>query len=183
MIMRVYAMWNQSKRILYILLFIYVPQVFISFIYQGIYKNSNTYLSGMSQAKLDSHTYPLVSYHLSLQLKLSKLLVLLHATFQSTKAMPHYTYCGAWQFSELFSVLCFWFLLLPQPWSSPSCCIRQPRSGSLTTTCNYLWKMEFFISLRMSSYPLPFITLHYHHILLPMLLSTTCKKKLTTMDF
>ena len=115
MILRVYAMWNQSKRILYILLFIYVPQVFISFIYQGIYKNSNTYLSGMSQAKLDSHTYPLVSYHLSLQLKLSKLLVLLHAIFQSTKAMPHYTYCGAWQFSELFLVLCFWFLLLPQP--------------------------------------------------------------------
>jgi len=44
MILRVYAMWNQSKRILYILLVIYVPQVMVSFIFTGIYVNSNTYL-------------------------------------------------------------------------------------------------------------------------------------------
>ena len=52
MILRVYAMWNQSKRILYILLFIYVPQVIVSIVYQGIYSNPNAYFSGMSQAKL-----------------------------------------------------------------------------------------------------------------------------------
>ena len=59
MILRLYAMWNQSKRILYILLFIYVPQVIVSFVYNGFY--TNTYLLGMSQAKLqaklESHTY------------------------------------------------------------------------------------------------------------------------------
>ena len=40
-------MWNRSKRILYILLFIYIPQVIISLVGQGIYVNPNTYLSGM----------------------------------------------------------------------------------------------------------------------------------------
>ena len=64
MILRVYAMWNQSKRIFYFLLFIYVPQVIISFVFQGVYVNPNTYFSGMSQAglqvKLRSHILLLV---------------------------------------------------------------------------------------------------------------------------
>ena len=64
MILRVYAMWNQSRGILYFLLFIYVPQVIISFVFQGVYVNPNTYFSGMSQAKLQakmgSHTLLLV---------------------------------------------------------------------------------------------------------------------------
>ena len=47
MILRVYAIWNQSKRILYILLFIYVPQVILGFVFTGIYDNSNTHLSGL----------------------------------------------------------------------------------------------------------------------------------------
>ena len=47
MILRVYAMWNQSKRILYILLLVYVPQVIVSFTLTGIYDNPNTYLTGM----------------------------------------------------------------------------------------------------------------------------------------
>ena len=54
MILRVYAMWNQSKRVLSILLFIYMPQVIVPFVFQGIYGNPNTYLSGMSQAKLQA---------------------------------------------------------------------------------------------------------------------------------
>ena len=56
MILRVYAIWNQSKKILYTILFIYVPQVMISFIFTGIYDNPNTYFHGMSSAeKLKSH--------------------------------------------------------------------------------------------------------------------------------
>ena len=47
MILRVYAMWNQSRRILYILLLVYVPQVIVSFTLTGIYDNPNTYLTGM----------------------------------------------------------------------------------------------------------------------------------------
>jgi hypothetical protein len=49
MILRVYAMWNKSKRILYILLFIYVPQGIVSLCYLGIYHIPNISLSGMSQ--------------------------------------------------------------------------------------------------------------------------------------
>ena len=48
MILRVYAMWNQSKRILCILLFIYVPQIIVSFVFAAIYEDPNTHLSGMS---------------------------------------------------------------------------------------------------------------------------------------
>ena len=62
MILRVYAMWNRSKWILYILLFIYVPQVIAPIVEQAIYANPNTFLSGMSQAKLQakhkSHAWP-----------------------------------------------------------------------------------------------------------------------------
>ncbi|KAI9571040.1 hypothetical protein HD554DRAFT_2327130 [Boletus coccyginus] len=45
MILRVYAMWNQSKWILWVLLFIYVPTVIFSFVFVGIYNDPNTYLS------------------------------------------------------------------------------------------------------------------------------------------
>jgi len=44
MILRVYTMWNHSKWILYILLFVYVPQIITSTVAQGIYANPNTYL-------------------------------------------------------------------------------------------------------------------------------------------
>ena len=47
MILRVYAMWNRSKRILYILLFIYVPQIIMFFVFTGIYINPSASLSGM----------------------------------------------------------------------------------------------------------------------------------------
>jgi len=45
MILRVYARWNRSKRILYILLFFYVAQIIVSFVGEGININPNTYLS------------------------------------------------------------------------------------------------------------------------------------------
>ena len=61
MILRVYAMWSQSKRILYTLLFVYVSQIIVSFVGRGIYSPS-IHLSGMSQAKLraklESHEWP-----------------------------------------------------------------------------------------------------------------------------
>ena len=48
MILRVYAMWNQSKQILYTLLFILVTQVIVSSIFAGIYDNLNTSSQCMS---------------------------------------------------------------------------------------------------------------------------------------
>ncbi|KAH0834771.1 hypothetical protein J3R83DRAFT_10369, partial [Lanmaoa asiatica] len=52
MILRVYVMWGQSKRILWVLLFIYMLQVVVTFVFPAIYDNPDTYLSGMSQTKL-----------------------------------------------------------------------------------------------------------------------------------
>ena len=92
MILRVYAMWNQSKMILYILLFIYVPQVIVSFVAQGIYTNTNTCLSGMSQAKLqaglESHYVVSNNFHQSQLCNLQPML--LFANFQPSPAVPHY---------------------------------------------------------------------------------------------
>ncbi|KAF8122320.1 hypothetical protein EV363DRAFT_1182945 [Boletus edulis] len=45
MILRVYALWNRSKAILYILLFLYVVQTIVVIVYNGIYSNPNTHLS------------------------------------------------------------------------------------------------------------------------------------------
>jgi len=47
MILRVFAMWTQSKWIFYSLLFIYVPEAIVSLIFTGIYNNPNTYLSAL----------------------------------------------------------------------------------------------------------------------------------------
>jgi len=54
MILRVYAMWNQSRWILCILLFVYVPQSIVTLLFSGIYINPNTYFSGVSHDKLQT---------------------------------------------------------------------------------------------------------------------------------
>jgi len=52
MILRVYAMWNRSKSILSILLFIYASQTIITFVWDGIYTNPDD-ISGTSQTKVE----------------------------------------------------------------------------------------------------------------------------------
>ena len=94
MILWVYAMWNQSKRILYILLFIYVPHVIVPLVVAGIYSGYNIYLSGMSQVKMAatfaSQIWPHGSYQFFLQSQLCRLLLmLLFAIFQSSPAVLH----------------------------------------------------------------------------------------------
>ena len=54
MIVRVYAMWNRSKWILYLLLFVYVPQVIIAIVLTAVY-NTSTYLSGVSCINFAPH--------------------------------------------------------------------------------------------------------------------------------
>ena len=51
MLLRVYAMWNRSKWILYLLLFVYVPQVIVSLVFAGFYNNA----TGMSQINVTCH--------------------------------------------------------------------------------------------------------------------------------
>jgi hypothetical protein len=81
MILRVYAMWNKSKRILYILLFIYVPQGIVSLCLSRYLPHSQylplRYVSVKLQAKI--YMWSFVSYHLFLQSELSKLLISLLA--------------------------------------------------------------------------------------------------------
>ncbi|KAF8452885.1 hypothetical protein L210DRAFT_3519893 [Boletus edulis BED1] len=45
MILRVYAMWNRSRTILSILLFIYVLQTVVAVVLDGVYNNPNTHVS------------------------------------------------------------------------------------------------------------------------------------------
>ena len=55
MLLQVYAMWNRSKRILYVLLFIYVPEVIATIIFVGVFDTS-PYLSSMSWINFMSHS-------------------------------------------------------------------------------------------------------------------------------
>ena len=63
LILRVYAIWDLSKRILYTLLFLYVPFVIVSLVLTGIYNNPHTYLSGVPRTLmlLQTHTFLLPS--------------------------------------------------------------------------------------------------------------------------
>ncbi|KAF8419133.1 hypothetical protein L210DRAFT_2345434 [Boletus edulis BED1] len=53
MILRVYAMWNQSRTIRFVLLSIYVIQTIISVVVDAIYDNPNTFFSEMVVRVLD----------------------------------------------------------------------------------------------------------------------------------
>ena len=52
MILRVYTMWNRSRTILYVLLFVYVVQIIVSVVLPAIYNSSPTYFTRASQRKL-----------------------------------------------------------------------------------------------------------------------------------
>lgn len=137
MILRVYAMWSRSKRILWVLLFAYAPQVIISFGFTGIYENPNTYISGTSRAELIHHynlTQPaLISCPPFLQSQQLNSLISQFATPHSTKSYPSSCMPKSLDFS---SVLHFWFSLSSQPRSGQSRCTKRPGSGSLIGTSN-----------------------------------------------
>ena len=63
MILRVYAIWNRSRRILGILVFIYMMQIIMSVVVYGIYANPSAYLSGMSLDKSVLWMPPQMDYH------------------------------------------------------------------------------------------------------------------------
>lgn len=70
MILRVYAMWNQSRTILYVLLFIYVPQIIFAAVLAGLNENG---ISGEFWAIIKSvyvilSKWPYISLHPFLQL-------------------------------------------------------------------------------------------------------------------
>lgn len=51
MILRVYAMWNRCKTILFTLLFIHALQIITTVIFIGLHNDPDTYFSGMSELK------------------------------------------------------------------------------------------------------------------------------------
>jgi len=123
MILRVYAMWNQSTRILYILLFIYVPQVIVSFIYEGFYSNRNTYpvtvtqvidLSVCSGSSFNASS-PLLLTMTALRFALSVMLLILAVIPTLKDSLVLYKATGKWQLNHYMKVLVkdgiFYFLV------------------------------------------------------------------------
>ena len=154
MIVRVYAMWNRSKRILWLLLFIYVPQLIVTLVLEGVYITGK-YFSGMSRTNFTCHSN--LTHHLLLpfpQSQLSKLWIYLFA-------MPHQpTHHSSPRYSvhshDSFWVPRFLSLLLLEHWRIQLTCTRRQSGGSLTGTCNDSWGMALFISLCKCRFsPLP----------------------------
>ncbi|KAF8452865.1 hypothetical protein L210DRAFT_3639310 [Boletus edulis BED1] len=142
LILRVYAMWNRSRTILSILLFIYVPQNIISVVLGGIYNNPNTYLSVTLVQFLDFSfckdlfidtpaTLPV--YRATPRLVLSAALVIL-AVFQTLKqSFEMYKATKQWQPNQYMQklvgdgILYFIVYVLSSPYPScPSTFARAP---------------------------------------------------------
>ncbi|KAF8131832.1 hypothetical protein EV363DRAFT_1164341 [Boletus edulis] len=106
MILRVYAMWNRSRTILFILLFIYVPQIIIVVVVDGIYNNPNTYFSaGLAQVLDFSFCFDwyintpatLTMYHAAPRLVLSAVLVILAVSQTLKQSFEMYKATKQWQ--------------------------------------------------------------------------------------
>ncbi|KAF8552658.1 hypothetical protein OG21DRAFT_100651 [Imleria badia] len=112
MILRVHAMWNQSKWILSALLFIYVPQVILSFVFSGIYYNPNTFLSVTIAHVIDFSFCAGSSIPTPLQLGLSiprfilATVLLVFAIIPTlTQSVEMYTVTKVWQPSKIMQKL------------------------------------------------------------------------------
>ncbi|KAF8416684.1 hypothetical protein L210DRAFT_2520132 [Boletus edulis BED1] len=115
MILRVYAMWNQSRTILWILVFIYVVQVITSVAVDGFYQNpNNTHLS-VAIGQLASFTFcatsltnvPLVFNMLKLvpRLALAAVLVILAVTQTLRQSVGMYKATKQWQLNRYMQLL------------------------------------------------------------------------------
>ncbi|KAF8553840.1 hypothetical protein OG21DRAFT_1509602 [Imleria badia] len=108
MILRVYAMWHRSKRILYILLFIFIPPIIVFFVFTGIYNNPNKYLivttvqvSNFSICKVSLHNITLTQarhvYNEIPRFFLSVLLLILAAFPTLKQSIEMYKATKQWQ--------------------------------------------------------------------------------------
>ncbi|KAN0075457.1 hypothetical protein V8E55_011480 [Tylopilus felleus] len=123
MIMRVYAMWSQSKWILYILLLIYIPQMISILIIQGIYDNPNTYLSftviqldGFSFCNSSSTAPSLLDiYDLTPRFVLGLILLVLGLVQTSKQALQMYRATKQWQPNRnaLYNFILVWLYTDP----------------------------------------------------------------------
>ncbi|KAF8437495.1 hypothetical protein L210DRAFT_3505250 [Boletus edulis BED1] len=109
MIVRVYAMWNQSKWILGVLLFIYVSQVVSSLVMTGIISNPSAFHSvagnqilGFSFCIGSWPNHMLIIYAVSLRLVLGIMLLVLAATQTLKQSVEMYKATGQWQPNQYF---------------------------------------------------------------------------------
>ncbi|KAF8437079.1 hypothetical protein L210DRAFT_3647405 [Boletus edulis BED1] len=114
MILRVYAMWNQSRTILWILLFIYVVQTISSVAVDGYYQIPNTHLS-VAIGQLFSFSFcitsmanvPMVFSLLKLvpRLVLAAALVILAVTQTVRQSVEMYKATKKWQLNRYMQLL------------------------------------------------------------------------------
>ncbi|KAF8437509.1 hypothetical protein L210DRAFT_1026475 [Boletus edulis BED1] len=105
MIAWVYTMWNQSKRILGVLLFIYVPQVIFSSVVVGILSTSNAYFTttvsqvfGSSFCDLSEPRNSLHNiYPLGVRLPLGVIMLVFAVTQTSKQSVQMYKATKQWQ--------------------------------------------------------------------------------------
>ncbi|KAF8122305.1 hypothetical protein EV363DRAFT_1182854 [Boletus edulis] len=113
MILRVYTMWDRSKKILGILLFIYVPQIISAFVFTGIYNNPKSYFS-VSIAQVLDLAYcnyansALVStflYFMVPRFVFSVVLFVLAITQTLKESVRFYRAMNQWQINEFVGLL------------------------------------------------------------------------------
>ncbi|KAF8129167.1 hypothetical protein EV363DRAFT_363528 [Boletus edulis] len=105
MIAWVYTMWSQSKRILGVLLFIYVPQVIFSFVVVGILSAPNAYFTitvsqifGSSFCDLSESKNSLLNvYPLGVRLPLGVILLVFAVTQTLKQSVQMYKATKQWQ--------------------------------------------------------------------------------------
>ncbi|KAF8545892.1 hypothetical protein OG21DRAFT_1317302 [Imleria badia] len=119
MILQVYAMWNQSKRILYVLLFIYVPQVIVSFIYTGAVDNPTTFHTSVTTDQINNFNSTICSISLGngtlsqsihlydgiLRLVLSVALLILAVIQTMKQSVDMYNATKQWQLNQYMQQL------------------------------------------------------------------------------
>ncbi|KAI9456200.1 hypothetical protein HD554DRAFT_2036980 [Boletus coccyginus] len=113
MILRVYAMWNQSKKILAILLFIHVPEIVVSIIWEGVYNDPDGDLSvtvvqlfnHKSCKYLSSDRVPPQAYRAIPRYVLGAALMILSVIPALKQSVEMYKLAKRWQTNRLMKLL------------------------------------------------------------------------------
>ncbi|KAF8550482.1 hypothetical protein OG21DRAFT_1499748 [Imleria badia] len=113
MILRVYAMWDQSRIVLGVLLFFYVPQVIVSVVWEGIYNNPNKTLSVTVIQVLDfryckyspSRTTPSATYRAISRFVLGTALLILAVIPTFKQSFDMYKLTKRWQTNRSMKLL------------------------------------------------------------------------------
>ncbi|KAF8126721.1 hypothetical protein EV363DRAFT_1173548 [Boletus edulis] len=142
MILRVYAMWNRSRTILSILLFIYVLQTVVAVVLDGVYNNPNTHVS-VTLAQVSDFSFCHIShintpatvqvYRAVPRLVLSAALVILAVSQTLKQSFEIYKATKKWQPNQYMQklvgdgILYFIVYVLISPYlSCPSTFARSP---------------------------------------------------------